>query len=457
MTTRSRRIGELIRSVLVGAALLVALGAANLAGLRTGWSQDALLLLSISETAAIVLAAALYFTARRTSGKLESVERWLDGFEDVAFIGAARDGEIRTWTPGAVKVTGLQASEVMRCSFTCLFSPEDQSSGIPADLLRIAAGNGSAEHSAWACRPDGSRYWAHYVVKAIRGELRSVRGYSIVICDETARKLSEDHIADQHRLLETIVNGTFDVIYLKDRDGRYRLVNAAGALAFGRRRDEIQGRCDYELFDAETCRRHSDSDRAVMESGEPHVYEEETVVGSTPRTYLTHKTAWHDHEGNVIGVIVIATDITERRRRETTERSLAEYRHLFIEAPVAYHEIDGNGVIRKVNRMGCELLGRQSSEVIGRPVWRFVAPHERSEAVAGLHRAMAGQAEQASFERTYVRPDGTPVRVELHETPIIDEYGNTVGLRSALVASRSEFPATLDRSFANSEGIAAVV
>lgn len=436
--------------------MIVALGSADLACVRTGWSQDTMLLLALAETAVVMLAAAMYLTAHRTSRKLESFERWIDSLENVAFIAIGRGGEIRTWTPGAAIVTGFQPPEVMGKTFDCLFSGEDREAGIPSNLLRIAAGNGSCEHEGWASRPDGTRYWARFLMTAVRGELRFLRGFSIVIHDETTRKLTDDHISDQRQLLETVVNGTFDIIFLKDRDGRYKLMNAAGALAFRRRRDEIEGVTDRELFDPAEYQQQLDSDRAVMESGDARVYEEDVALGDTPRVYLTHKTPWRDHEGKVIGIIGIATDITERKRREEIDRSLAEYRNLFVEAPVAYHELDRNGVIRNVNRVECELLGREPSEMIGKPIWRFVAPQERSDAVAHMHSKLAGNEDPVPFERTYVRPDGTPVRVAIHESRILDAHGNAVGIRSALVAAQTEPPLERNTGLAVPEDIAAV-
>jgi PAS domain S-box-containing protein len=437
--------------------MIVALGAADMAGLEAGWTQETLLLLVLSETVAAVFAAVMYFTAHRTSQKLESVERWIDSLEDVAFIGMGTRGEIRNWTPGATKVTGLAPKDALGRSFAGLFAEQDQTLEVPANLLRIAAGNGSAEHSAWTQRPDGTEYWARFLVTAIRGELRRVRGYSVVIHDDTARKRALDHISNQHQLLETVVNGTFDVIFLKDRDGRYQLVNAAGALTFGKRRDEVEGRTDNDIFDAAECRRRQRSDLEVIENGTAQVFEESIQVGGTLRTFLTNKSPWRDHQGNVLGVIGIATDITERKRREEIERSLAEYRGLFLDAPVAYHEIDAEGVIRNVNRAECDLLGRKPSELIGKPVWRFVAPQERSEAVADVRRRLSGFSADAPFERTYLRADGTPVRVVIHEARILSHDGKAVGIRSALLASPAASPLPGGDLLEAEAGIAAAV
>jgi PAS domain S-box-containing protein len=84
------------------------------------------------------------------------------------------------------------------------------------------------------------------------------------------------------------------------------------------------------------------------------------------------------------------------------------------------------------------MLGRAATELVGSAVSRFVAPHERHSTVSLLRRKITGQAELVPFERTYLRPDGTPVRVTIHERRIIDEHGKIVGLRSALLEAGTQ-------------------
>ena len=63
---------------------------------------------------------------------------------------------------------------------------------------------------------------------------------------------------------------------------------------------------------------------------------------------------------------------------QTEER----FRLLFDDAPVAYHEIDREGRITRVNRAECAMLGYERSELIGKPVWDLVPPGERDQSRA---------------------------------------------------------------------------
>lgn len=106
---------------------------------------------------------------------------------------------------------------------------------------------------------------------------------------------------------------------------------------------------------------------------------------------------------------------------------------IFEDAPVAYHEIDRAGIIRRVNRAECELLGYERHELIGRPVVDLVAYEQQHLAYEAIRRKFDGRAPLTPFVREYIRRDGGRITVRIHETAVRDRYGRIVALRSALV------------------------
>ena len=118
---------------------------------------------------------------------------------------------------------------------------------------------------------------------------------------------------------------------------------------------------------------------------------------------------------------------------EALLESEARFRSLFEDAPIAYHEIDRNGVVQRVNQAECELLGLDRAQMVGRPVWEFVAPEARETSRRAVARKIAGEQALAPFLREYLRGDGTQVMVEIHERLIRDAQGNVTGIRSALL------------------------
>jgi two-component system cell cycle sensor histidine kinase/response regulator CckA len=103
------------------------------------------------------------------------------------------------------------------------------------------------------------------------------------------------------------------------------------------------------------------------------------------------------------------------------------------EAPVACHEINLAGEIVFANDTECKLLGLQREQLIGRPVWDFVAPEERDRSREAVCKKMSGERALRHFERDFVRPDGERLVLEIHERHIRDEDLHIVGIRSFLV------------------------
>jgi PAS domain S-box-containing protein len=119
-----------------------------------------------------------------------------------------------------------------------------------------------------------------------------------------------------NNLLQSIIEGTSEAVYLKDSQGRYLLMNSAGARLLGYTPQEIVGKTDREVFPAREAEAVMNSDREVMESGQMLTSEDVLTSAGTPRIYLTTKNPYRDPQGQVIGVLGISLDITERRRME---------------------------------------------------------------------------------------------------------------------------------------------
>jgi len=138
----------------------------------------------------------------------------------------------------------------------------------------------------------------------------------------------------------------------------------------------------------------------------------------------------------LLGAVALLTGLLAllcRLVRGRSAESRRVYESLFEDAPIAYHEINCRGIICRVNRAECRLLGLPTVEMLGRPVWEFVAPEEREASRAAVHRKLAGQQPLVPFLRVYRRRDGRNVVVEIHENLIRDVRGNIVGIRTALL------------------------
>jgi PAS domain S-box-containing protein len=117
-------------------------------------------------------------------------------------------------------------------------------------------------------------------------------------------------------LLHSIIEGTSEAVYLKDAEGRYLLMNSAGARLLGQVPEDIVGKTDHEIFPAIEADLIRQRDQTIITSGQEVTCEDVLTSAGSPRRYLTTKNPYRDAEGRIIGVLGISADITERRRIE---------------------------------------------------------------------------------------------------------------------------------------------
>src|SRR5262249_34961088 len=135
------------------------------------------------------------------------------------------------------------------------------------------------------------------------------------ICsDITPRKQAEASLRQSYNLLHAVIEGTTDAVFVKDRQGRYLMINTAGARFLGKTVTEVIGKDDTELFSPETARLIMEGDRRIMATGAVQTYEDVGAAAGVTRTFLSTKGPYRDAQGNVIGVIGISCDISERKR-----------------------------------------------------------------------------------------------------------------------------------------------
>ena len=78
----------------------------------------------------------------------------------------------------------------------------------------------------------------------------------------------------------------------------------------------------------------------------------------------------------------VGIDITKQRRAERAlQESEAQFRDLFDDAPVAYHELDTENRFTRVNDTELAMLGYSAEEMVGRPVWDFIVEDPREDSI----------------------------------------------------------------------------
>jgi len=148
--------------------------------------------------------------------------------------------------------------------------------------------------------------------------------------DITQQKQTEQQLTRSLDLLHAVTEGTTDAIFAKDVQGRYLMINSSGARLVGKTQEEILGQDDRYLFAPESAQRTMETDRSVIESGETHTRESESVAAGVTRTYQSTRGPLRDHNGETIGVVGISRDITEQKLAERTLQHIMEGAHCLL-------------------------------------------------------------------------------------------------------------------------------
>jgi PAS domain S-box-containing protein len=125
-----------------------------------------------------------------------------------------------------------------------------------------------------------------------------------------------------HEQLMALIDHTSAVIYMRDADGRYLLVNHEYERLFRLHREDIVGLTDHDLFPRPIADEFRHNDLEAIARGVPVQVEEEAPGEDGLHTYVTVKFPLHDDAGRAYAVCGISTDITERKRAEEEVRRL---------------------------------------------------------------------------------------------------------------------------------------
>jgi len=229
-------------------------------------------------------------------------------------------------------------------------------------------------------------------------------------------------------LLQTVIDSTTAVIYVKDLQGRYLMVNRRFEEALGLDNEAVVGRTDHELLPPETAASQRAVDRRVVDTHMPLIEEEVVSLRGEDRTYISVKSPFRDRNGQIQGVLGISTDITDRKRAEEALRAGEERMRLIVDTALdAVVTIDGAGAVTGWNPQADDIFGWHRDEVLGKPLAETIIPPQYREAHRrGLARYLqSGEAVVLNkrIELTALHRDGREFPIELAITPLRGAQG----------------------------------
>jgi PAS domain S-box-containing protein len=251
--------------------------------------------------------------------------------------------------------------------------------------------------------------------------------------DITERKRAEDRLK-QYQLM---VESAHDAIFFKDRQSRYVVANKKTLESFGMPREQVMGRNDYEIMpETAEAKQNVDDDQAVFETGKPkEIVKEMTAANGEKRWFQAIKVPQFGENGEVVGLIGIARDITEHKKAESALReSEAKHKSMIELAPDAIIVVNKLGIIVSCNSASQKISGYSKDELVGRHFAKLgvFKPKDIRKYLGIFAKIMKGLVHEP-FEVDFFRKDRSKgiveVRVSLLEDGNIQAIATDIGER----------------------------
>ncbi len=110
-------------------------------------------------------------------------------------------GRVSSWNAGAERIKGYGTEEIVGEHFSRFYTEDDQTAGVPTKGLQTAEREGRWETEGWRVRKDGSRFWAHVIIDAIRDEDGALIGFAKITRDATQRREAELSLEETRKAL----------------------------------------------------------------------------------------------------------------------------------------------------------------------------------------------------------------------------------------------------------------
>jgi PAS domain S-box-containing protein len=156
--------------------------------------------------------------------KDEQLRLLVDGVKDYAIFMLDPEGRVATWNQGAERIKGYSAHEIVGHHFSRFYPPEDVQNRKPERELQAAIAEGHYEEEGWRIRKDGSQFWAHVVIRALRDETGKLRGFSKITRDVTLQRRAQELLRESEQRLTLASTsgevGVWDLDVIADRAWR---------------------------------------------------------------------------------------------------------------------------------------------------------------------------------------------------------------------------------------------
>ena len=322
-------------------------------------------------------------------------------------------GRFLTANNAVARDVGLERSEdlIGKTDFD-LFPPDVAQGFRDIEQKVIASGTPMLDMEEKRIDEAGAPKWLRTTKLPMRDDQGEIVGLIGVARDITERKRAEEAWKAERALFRAMIDQVPDYLFVKDAASRFIVVNRAVAADLGLQPEDLIGKTDFELHWAELAQKFFDDEQKVISSGEPLLDIEEYVVdvSGNKKWLSTSKVPLRNDQNEVIGIVGVSRNISERRRVEAALAESESRWNFALEGAgqgVWDHDLKHGKAF--YSHMWRQMRGLSLDETVdgSRDAWLArVHPDDRARIMDQADRQNSGELGQNSFEYREQHRDG---------------------------------------------------
>lgn len=337
-------------------------------------------------------------------------------FAPIGMAELALDGTVLRANPALCALLGEAAADLLHTPLYPWVHPKDQAR-LQHQLTQLVSCRSPITELEQRCVRQNQQLiytiWDAHLLQDAQGQ---PCGIFVAIQDISARRQSELALQEQQQYLRLIIDNIPQQVFWKDTNSIFLGCNKNWAMAAGLDDPEdVVGKTDFDLLpDATIAEHYRMQDRVIIETNQPELH----TIASKERPDADGQVVWldinrvpiHDPLGEVVGILGVLEDITQRRLAEEAIReNEALLDATFHQAAIGIAHQDRQGACLKVNQRYCDIFGYTNRQMQQVRFQQLSHPADLDPDKSQYQALWSGELETYTLEKRCIRQDGTVI------------------------------------------------